>query len=196
MSLATAVTDQLDAGSIKVVPLIKIELPNKTVAYHYGGGRDFDYGGLIYKGNKWIQPESFDGALGNDISIKSLIFSGVKEASATDDAIAEIEDYDYLNAPVTISYICGDPETDEPLGVLLTDFYEIDNVLFETGELQDDGSRELTVQIDIEPIGRRVRDKSHAKRSDDQQKYDNDATDTAFEYAAASQEWAEEWGQR
>lgn len=193
MTLSPQVQAQLESGAIKVVPLVKIDLPGKTVAYSYGG-RDLDYAGVTYKATKWLQADSFEGSLGNNISSRTLVFSGVEQSGAVDDVIANVTDYNYLNAPVTLSYICGVPETDEVLGLLKTDVYEIDDLYFDTSK-ENEGKRELILSIEIEPLGRRVRNRTFAKRSHDEQQYDNLATDTAYKRAATNAEISEEWGQ-
>lgn len=192
MALSPAVQAQLESGSIKVMPLVKIDLPGKTVAYSYGG-RDLVYSGVTYRATKWLQADSFEGSLGNNISARTLLFSGVEQSSAVDDVIANITSYDYLNAPVTLSYICGVPDTDEVLGLLKTDVYEINDVFFDTSA-ENEGKRELILSIEIEPLGRRVRNRTYAKRSHDEQQYDNLATDTAYKRAATNAEISEEWG--
>ena len=53
----------------------------------------------------------------------------------------------------------------------------------------------MTVDVEIEPVGRRVRDVTHAKRSDAEQKFDNDATDDGLKYIATSPSWPFTWGQ-
>lgn len=193
VSLNSAVSAQLEDGDLRILPLVKFELPEVTVGYHFGG-RDFVYGGVTYRPNKWLAPDAFDNALGNDITRRTLIFSGV-QTEDHDDIIAGIEEYSYLNAPVTVSYLAGDPTTGEVPGILSTQYYEIDSVEVEKGAIDDDGARLVTVKIDIQPPQRRYRDQTYAKASNAEQQFDNDADDTFFEYAATSKEWAEEWGQ-
>lgn len=194
VSLDPAVSAQLDEGAVAILPLVKFDLPGKTVGYHFGG-RGLNYSGQFYKPNRWLSPDSFSEALGNDVTARTLTFSNVPTDDA-DDAIAQLESYNYLNAPVTISYLCGDPETDTILGVLTTHFFEINQVTYRKPAVDGDGTRSVTIDIELEPVGRRVRDVTHAKRSLDEQQFDNLATDTFFEYVATSPEWAEEWGQR
>lgn len=194
VSLAPAVSDQLDEGPILILPLVKFDLPGKTVGYHFGG-RTLVYGGVTYLANRWLNPDSFSEALGNDVTARTLTFSDVPTENA-DDAIAALETYDYLNAPVTISYLCGDPATDEILGILATHFYEINQVNYRKPAIDGDGTRLITVEVEIEPIGRRVRDVTHAKRSLAEQQFDNDASDTGLKYVETSPSWVVEWGQR
>lgn len=193
-SLDTAVATQVDSGSIKVIPLVKIDLPGKSVGYHTGG-RLFTYSGFEYLPNRYLSSEGFSGALGNQISEVTLTFSNVPTDNP-DDAIASIESYDYINAPVTVSFLAGDPETDEALGVLVTQFYEINDVEFEVGALDENGIATITVKISLETLSRRYRDQTYAKRSAEDQQRHNSATDTAYEYVATSPDWPEEWGQR
>ncbi|WP_425087765.1 DUF2163 domain-containing protein [Stappia sp.] len=193
-ALDTAVAAQVDGGSIKVIPLVKIDLPGKSVGYHTGG-RPFTYSGFTYLPNRYLSSEGFSGALGNQISEVTLTFSNVPTDNP-DDAIASIESYDYINAPVTVSFLAGDPETDEALGVLVTQFYEINDVKFEVGALDENGIATITVMISLETLSRRYRDQTYAKRSAEDQQRHNSATDTAYEYVATSPDWPEEWGQR
>lgn len=193
VSLAPAVTAALDSGPIAILPLVKFVFPEMTRGYHFGG-RDFAYSGLTYKPNRWLSPDSFSEVLGNDVTARTLTFSNVP-TDDVNDAIAQLETLTYINAPVTISYLCGDPATDAILGVLTTHFYEINSVHYRNPAVNKDGSRTITIDIEIEPIGRKVRDTTHAKRSDAEQKFDNSATDTALQYVATSPSWPYQWGQ-
>ena len=188
-----AVTAQLNEGAALILPLVKFDFPEMTRGYHFGG-REFTYSGLTYKPNRWLSPDGFSEALGNEVTSRTLTFSDVPTDDALD-AISQLETLTYINAPVTISYLCGDPETDEVLGILATHFYEINSVSYRKAAIAADGTRVVTVDIEIEPIGRRVRDTTHAKRSDAEQKFDNDATDTFYEYVAIAQSWPRSWGQ-
>lgn len=199
-ALDTAVATQVDSGAVKVIALIRIELKGKgetpdTVVGYHNGGRPFTYGGLEYLPNRFLDAEGLSASLGNQISEAVLSFSNVPTDNA-DDAIASIEDYDYINAPVTVSYLCGDPATDEVLGVLVTHFYEIDEVEFEDGAVDENGQATITLSISLETLSRRYRDQTYAKRSQEDQARHNQETDTAFEYVATSPTWSEEWGQR
>lgn len=193
VSLAPAVSAQLDEGAVAILPLVKFTFPEMTRGYHFGG-RELTYSGLTYKPNRWLSPDSFSEALGNEVTARTLTFSDVP-TDDVDDAIAQLETLTYINAPVTISYLLGDPETDEDLGVLATHFYEINAVSYRKPAINDKGERTVTVEIEIEPIGRKVRDTTHAKRSEAEQQFDNDATDTAFKYVATSPSWPFTWGQ-
>ena len=193
ISLDSAVASKLEDGDIRILPLVKFEFPEVTFGLHFGG-RDFTYGGLTYRPNKWLSPDSFEDALGNDITSRTLVFSGVV-TDDHDDILARIEEYSYLNAPVTVSYLAGEPTTDDVLGVLDTQYYEIDAVQTDKGAVDQNGARLVTISVTIQPPQRRYQDQTYAKASNAEQQFDNDADDTFFEYAATSQEWAEEWGQ-
>jgi limonene-1,2-epoxide hydrolase len=194
VDLESSVAAQVDGGAIKVIPLVRFDLPGKTVGYHTGG-RPFTYGGLEYFPNRFLSGDGLSGALGNQITDITLQFSGVPTDNA-DDAIASIEEYDYLNAPVTISFLAGDPETDEVLGVLVTQFYEVNEVDFDTSAIGADGQATISLTVNLETLARRYRDQTYAKRSEADQVRHNSTTDTALRYVATSPEWVEEWGQR
>jgi hypothetical protein len=194
VSLDPAVDTLLQGGSIKVLALVKITLPGKTVGYHMGG-RPFEYSGLTYMPNRYLNSDGLTSGLGNQIDEITLYFSDVP-TSNVDDAIASIEAYDYLNAPVTVSYLAGEPNTDQSIGVLVTNFYEINDVEFIAGAIGDDGQTSLTLEIKLETLARRKRRQTYIVRSASDQKRHNLATDTAFDYVASSPEWVREWGQR
>lgn len=193
ISLAPAVSAQLDEGAVSILPLVKFTFPEQVYACHFGG-RNLDYSGVTYKANRWLSPDSFSEALGNDVTARTLTFSDVP-TDDVDDAIGKLETLTYTNAPITISYLLGDPETDEILGVLATHFYEINSVTYRKAAIGDDGARTVTVDVEIEPAGRRVRDVTHARRADAEQKFDNDAADDCLKYVATSPSWPFAWGQ-
>lgn len=193
MSLDPAVEAQIEDGRIVILPLVRFDIPGNPAGYHIGG-RNLTWNGFLYKPNKYLDPGSFSGSLGNAVTKQTLTFSGVP-VDDPDDAIAKLETLPYLNAPVTITFLCGDPETDEVLGILISHLYEIDKVSYETGAFEKNGQRTVNIKIDLEPPGRAVRDQTYAKRSQADQQFDNDPTDTFFEYAATNDEIPEEWGQ-
>lgn len=194
MSLDEAVEDQVEDGRLLIFPIIRFNIPDNSVGYHLGG-RDLVWDEFTYKPNRFLDPGSFTSGLGNEVTRQTIVFSDVPTTDP-DDVIARIEELDYLNAPVIITYLAGDPETDEILGILVSQLYEIDHVTFEKGAVGEDGMRTVTISIDLEPPGRSARDQTYAKRSLDEQQFDNLSTDTCFEYAATNDDIPEEWGQR
>lgn len=193
MSLDPAVEARVEDGRIVILPLVRFDIPGNPAGYHFGG-RDFTWNGFTYKPNKYLDPGSFSGSLGNAVTKQTLTFSGVP-TDDPNDLIAKLETLPYLNAPVIITFLCGDPETDEVLGILISHLYEIDKVTYEIGGYDDKGQRVVNVKIDIEPPGRTLRDQTYAKRSQMEQQLDNNPDDTFFEYAATNDEIPEEWGQ-
>ncbi len=194
MSLDPAVEAQLNSGHIARLDMIRFDLPGKVVGYHRGG-RPYTYNGLTYFPNRYLSFGSATAAVGVSVTTRTLTFSNVPTDNP-DDAIAHIESYNYLNAPVIISHLAGVPNTSEVLGVLFSSIYEIDSVRFKKGAMQSDGSRSLTLEIDIQPPGRSARGSTLARRSQTEQQYDNLATDTCLEYASVIATDTMEWGQR
>jgi hypothetical protein len=194
ISLAPAVDAALALGHIKIIPLIRIDLPGKTVGYHTGG-RLFNYSGLDYLPNRYLSYEGFSSGLGNNIEEIKITFSDIPTTDPND-AIGQIETYNYTNAPVTVSFLAGDIVTDEALGVLVTNFYEIDGVTFVQSATDEKGDRTITIDITLQTLARRLRDQTYIKRSMTDQQRHNDAADTAFEYVATSPSWVVQWGQR
>ena len=193
-ALDPALEAQIEDGRISILPLVKFELPNNPVGYHFGG-REFTWNGFLYKPNRYLDPGSFKNALGTEVSKRTITFSGVPTDDPAD-AIAKLEDLEYTSAKVILSFLGGDPDTDEFLGLLDTQVYEIDSVRHPKPPAGKDGLRKLTIEIDLEPPGRVFRDQTYAKRSNDEQRFDNDPADTAFEDAATVKTIPEEWGQR
>lgn len=194
MSLDPAVEASLDSGQIKRLDLIRFDLPGKSVGYHRGG-RPYTYNGLVYYPNRWLQMGAMTSALGVAVTTRTIVFSNVP-TSNVDDAIATLESYAYQNAPVIIAHLAGDPVTDEPLGILASSIYEIDQVSYQKGAAGGNGERSLTITIDLQPPGRSARGATLVKRSPAEQQFDNSATDTSLEYVAVNSQWTLEWGQR
>ncbi|GHC79336.1 DUF2163 domain-containing protein [Limoniibacter endophyticus] len=194
MSLGPAVESQLESGQIRRLDLIRFDLPGKTVGYHRGG-RPFTYNGLVYKPNRWLQTGEMSSDLGVAVTTRTIGFSNIPTADP-DDAIAQIESYAYQNAPVIIAHLAGDPVTDEPIGILASSIYEIDQVRYSKGAADAKGIRTLSITIDLQPPGRSARGATLVKRSPAEQNFDNDATDTGLEYVAVNANWTLEWGQR
>ncbi len=193
VSLAPAVSAQLDEGAVAILPLVKFTFPEMVYACHFGG-RDHVYSGVNYKRNRWLASDGFSGALGNQVTARTLTFSNVPTEDS-DDAIGKLETLTYTNAPVTISYLVGDPETDQVLGILDTQFFEINTVTYRQDAVDENGLRTVTVDIEIEPIARRMRGTTAAKRSNEEHQYDNSSGDQFFKYVAASPSWQTTWGQ-
>lgn len=194
MSLDPNVEALLDAGQIATLDLVRFDLPGKTVGYHMGG-RPFTYNGLTYLPNRFLQLGDARGDLGVAVSTREIVFSAVPVEDAND-AIASIEEYDYSNAPVIVTHLCGVPGTNQVLGVLSSSIYEVNQVRFDTGAAGPDGERTLTLTVELEPPGRSARGKTYVKRALAEQKFDNLETDTCFEYSSVIQTVPVEWGQR
>ncbi|MDX3929231.1 MAG: DUF2163 domain-containing protein [Shinella sp.] len=193
MSLDPAVQTVVDKGRIVRLDLIRFDLPGKSVGYHRGG-RPYTFNGLTYLPNRFLQMGSASSALGIAVTTRTVVFSDIPTENV-DDAIARIEEFDYLNAPVIISHLAGDPDTDTVLGVLASTLYEIDSVRYNHGPLSG-SERTLTISIDLQPPGRSARGSTGVKRSQAEQQFDNDPDDTSLEYVATIGSVPEEWGQR
>jgi hypothetical protein len=192
-ALSPIVVDRLERGVISRIDLVRFDLPGKSVGYHMGG-RDYTYNGVVYKPNRFLQMGEVMSAVGTAITTRTITFSNIP-VSDPDDAIAKIEEYNYQNSPVIISHLCGDAETDEVIGILASSIYEIDQVRYNKGAVSGT-ERSLTMEIDLQPPGRSARASTSVKRSSAEQQFDNDATDTGFEYVASNASIPEEWGQR
>ncbi|WJR66938.1 DUF2163 domain-containing protein [Neorhizobium sp. CSC1952] len=182
----------VNAGRLRRLDLIRFDLPGKTVGYHRGG-RPYTYNGLTYLPNRFLQMGSMSSAVGVAVSTRTIVFSNIPVASP-DDAVAQIESYNYQNAPVIIAHLAGDPDTDQVVGVLASSIYEIDQVRFNEGAVSG-SERSLTLSIDLQPPGRSARGSTGVKRSIAEQQFDNLATDTGLEYVATNATIPEEWGQ-
>lgn len=194
MSLDPAVEAAVDKGQFARLDLIRFDLPGKTVGYHRGG-RPFTYNGLVYLPNRWLSPGGMSSALGVAVTTRTIVFSNIPVANP-DDAITQIEAYDYPNAPVIIAHLAGDPATDQVLGILASSIYEIDQVRYNKSAIDGSGQRSLTLRIDLQPPGRSARGATLIKRSTAEHRFDNDPADTCLEYVATNATIPEEWGQR
>ncbi|SDA39092.1 DUF2163 domain-containing protein [Mesorhizobium qingshengii] len=199
-SLDPAVQALVDDGQFVRLDLVRFDLagkgavPPKTVGYHRGG-RPFTFNGLTYLPNRWLAPGAFTSAVGPSPTKRTIVFSYAPTVNP-DDAIATIRSYNYLNAPVIITVLAGDPATDQVAGVLTSIIYRIDAVRFPRGAADKNGQRSLTVEIDLVPPGRSVRGSTLVKISPADQNFDNDPADTSLEYVATNAKIQEEWGQR
>lgn len=182
----------VDSGRLRRLDLIRFDLPGKTVGYHRGG-RPYTYNGLIYLPNRFLQMGSMSSAVGTAVTTRTIVFSNIPVANP-DDAVAQIESYNYQNAPVIVAHLAGDPDTDQVIGVLASSIYEIDQVRFNEGAVSG-SERSLTLSIDLQPPGRSARGSTGVKRSLAEQQFDNLATDTGLEYVATNATIPEEWGQ-
>jgi len=191
--LDPAVVAALESGHISRIDLIRFDLPGKTVGYHRGG-RPYTYNGLTYLPNRFLQPGEMRSALGVSVTSRTVRFSNIPVTNP-EDAIARLELYDYPNSPVILTHLAGVPNSDQVLGILASSIYEIDNVRYEKGAVDDSGTRTLSVTIELQPSGRSARGQTLVKRSQAEQQFDNDETDTGLEYVATVGTIPEEWGQ-
>jgi len=183
----------VESGEFAGLDLIRFDLPGKTVGYHRGG-RPFTYNGLKYLPNRFLQGGDINSAVGVAVSTRTIVFSNIP-VDDPDDAVAKIEQYDYPNAPVVITHLAGVPDTNEVVGILVSNIYEIDRVSFNDDALDANGSGTLTLTIELQPPGRSARGQTLIKRSTADQQFDNDETDTGLEYVATIGTVPEEWGQ-
>jgi hypothetical protein len=136
---------------------------------------------------------SMSSALGVAVTTRTIVFSNIPVANP-EDAVARIEEFAYQNSPVIIAHLAGNPDTDEAVGVLASSIYEIDQVRFNEGAISG-SERSLTLSIDLQPPGRSARGSTGVKRSQAEHQFDNNLTDTFFEYVATVGSVPEEWGQ-
>ncbi len=183
----------VESGEFAGLDLIRFDLPGKTVGYHRGG-RPFTYNGLKYLPNRFLQGGDINSAVGVAVTTRTIVFSNIP-VTDPDDAIAKIEQYDYPNSPVIITHLAGVPDTNEVVGILVSNIYEIDRVSFNDDALDANGSGMLTLTIELQPPGRSARGQTLIKRSTAEQQFDNDETDTGLEYVATIGTVPEEWGQ-
>ena len=183
----------VESGEFAGLDLIRFDLPGNTVGYHRGG-RPFTYNGLKYLPNRFLQGGDINSAVGVSVTTRTIVFSNIP-VDDPDDAVAKIEQYDYPNAPVIITHLAGVPDTNEVVGILVSNIYEIDRVSFNDDALDANGSGMLTLTIELQPPGRSARGQTLIKRSTAEQQFDNDETDTGLEYVATIGTVPEEWGQ-
>ena len=194
MSLDPAVAAQVNSGQIATLDLIRFDLPGKTVGYH-AGGRPYTYNGLTYLPNRWLEFGDMRGDLGVAVSSREIVFSNIP-TDDPNDAISRLEMFNYVNAPVVIAHLAGEPNSNIVHGVLASSIYEINEVRYEQGASSSNGERTLTVIIELEPPGRSARGATLVKRAQQEQQFDNDLADTCLEHASVVQTVAVEWGQR
>ncbi|MQX97658.1 DUF2163 domain-containing protein [Sinorhizobium medicae] len=190
--LSPEVEDLIESGEFAILDLIRFDLPGKTVGYHRGG-RKFTYNGLVYLPNRYLQPGDLVSAVGVAVTTRTIVFSNIPVAD-TEDAVARIEEFNYQNAPVIITALAGEPNTSNAVGVLVSTIYEIDQVRYNEGAVSG-SERTLTMMIDLQPPGRSGRGSTGVKRSQAEQQFDNDPTDTGLELVATNATIPEEWGQ-
>lgn len=191
--LDPSVETAVDKGRIARLDLVRFDLPGLPPKGYHMGGRPFTHNGLTYLPNRFLKMGSMTGALGIAVTTRTIIFSNIPVANP-DDAIAKIEEFNYQNAPVIIAHLCGDPDTDQVLGILASSIYEIDQVRYNEGALKGN-ERSLTMSIDLQPPGRSARGSTGVKRSTAEHQFDNSPTDTTMEYVATNASIPEEWGQ-
>lgn len=194
MSLDPAVDAAVDSGQIATLDLIRFDLPGKTVGYHMGG-RPYTYNGVVFLPNRWLDMGEMRGDLGVAVSSREIVFSNLPTTDPND-AIAQLELYNYTNATVIITHLSGEPHSNTVLGILASSIYEINDVRYEEGAADDNGESTLTVIVELEPPGRSARGATLVMRAQEEQQFDNSATDTCLEYASVVQTIPVEWGQR
>lgn len=194
MSLDVDVEAELDTGRIATLDLLRVDLPGKPVGYHMGG-RPYTYNGFVYLPNRWLQMGDMRSSLGVDVTTRELVFANIP-TDDPNDAIAQIELYDYVNAPVIVSHLLGAPNSSTVIGVLASSIYEINEIRYEDGAAGDNGERTLTMIVELEPPGRSARGTTAVMRAAEEQRFDNAATDTCLEYASTVQTVPVEWGRR
>ncbi len=193
MSLDPSVQALLDRGDLVAIMLVRFDLPGRVVGYHTGG-RPHTWNGLTYRPNRFLEPVTMRGGLGPGVSELVLAFSGVPTPDA-EETITRIEDYAYRNAPAIVTWLAGVPETNAVAGILYSSIYEIADVAYIKSPMDQAGARSLTIRVRLEPPGRSERNASHVVRSQEEQRFDNDAADTAFEYVSTTEAITRQWGQ-
>lgn len=194
MALDPAVEALVADGRLARLDLIRFDLPGIDPVGYHRGGRPYTYNGIVYKPNRWLSQAGYSSALGVAVTTRTIIFSNIPTTDV-DDAIAQLETYDYPNAYCIITTLAGNPDTDQVVGELASSLYQIDKVRYTKSATDASGARSLNIQIDLQPPGRSARGSTLIKRSQTEHQFDNDATDTCLEYVATTGTVPEEWGQ-
>lgn len=205
VQLTTAVLAALEAGEVVALPLVRFDLPGinggavHSVGYHTGH-RSYVHDGFEYRPNRFLDAADMVSGLGGEVTSRTLKFSNVTSSSVVeggvDDAIARFEDFDYLNAPVIVSVLAGDPNSQGVLGVLVTDTYQINSVSYPVAAADDNGDRTFTVEVQLEPLGRTQRDSTQVRRNSETQSFDNNPLDTSMDRLVTVASVPIEWGQQ
>ncbi len=103
--LDPAVESALETGRLARLDLIRFDLPGKTVGYHRGG-RPYTYNGLTYLPNRFLEPGDLVSAVGVAVTTRTIVFSNIP-VSNPEDAVSQIEQYNYQNAPVISKHPIG-----------------------------------------------------------------------------------------
>ncbi len=192
VNLPTEAQALYDQGWAREAYLIRFDLPGKTVGYVHGP-RSVEFNGLTYIPNRYLAPLSGISTLGSTVTSRTVSFANVATDNV-EDAVAAIEQYDYLNAPTTITALAVDPETGELAGAVETSAFEVASVKYQDEAIDDDGKRVLTLNIKLDAPGRAIREQTAAKSGLEEQQFDNDPNDTSGRFLGTVGEWVIEWG--
>lgn len=192
IALAPAVTDAHATGEWADAYLIRFDLPGKTVGY-VAGPRPLTFNGLTYLPNRYLSKLQGSSTLGSGTSQETVKFSNVPTDNV-EDALASVYGLDYQNAPVLVSTLVLDPTTGEPTDIGESAIYEVADAPYQISPRAEDGSRELTLSVVLEPPQRAVREQSGVKSSLEEQQFDNDPTDYGHRYSSTVGEWETRWG--
>jgi len=190
-TLSPEVIDQLK-GQFGILPVVLFQLQDRQAAY-YNGPRPLTWNGVEYLPTKFLEVEPLAETLEDETAELTITFSGIPEEGQT---LAErLSELHYSGAPVTISRLVVNIDTDEIVGVAQTSFHEVYDVLLEQ---EDDGESEIISKIEIvvrSPgfIGRR---QTNTLRSEVEHKADFAADDTFYKDATEVVTVQREWGQR
>lgn len=192
VNLPTEAQALYDQGWTKEAYLIRFDLPGKTVGYVHGP-RALAFNGLTYLPNRYLTPLSGVSALGYRVTGRSVTFANVPTDNP-EDAIAAVKSYDYLNAPCSITTLAMDPETGEIAGAVETSAFEVAGVSYSDEPMGEDGKRAVTLSVMLDAPGRAISEQTAATCGQEEQQFDNDATDTGAAHLGTVGEWAIEWG--
>lgn len=192
VNLPTEAQALYDQGWVGEAYLIRFDLPGKTVGYVHGP-RAVEFNGLTYMPNRYLAPLSGISSLGYSVSSRTVLFANVPTVNP-DDAIAAIEQYDYSNAPCSITTLAVDPETGEIAGAVETSAFEVASVKYQDEAIDDEAKRALTLPIKLDAPGRAIREQTAATSGQEEQQFDNDPADTSGRFLGTVGEWVIEWG--
>ena len=192
ISLDANVEAALDSGRWIKMHLVFFAIPGLPTGY-WRGPRDLRWNGVTYRPSRYLDDTGLSETLGIDITRRGLTFSDVPTDDAND-VIATIENYNYLNAPTTVTKLVGEVGTRNILGIGESSIYEINKVNYNKSALDSEGLRTVTVNIELEIPGRSVRDQTGFRYSHAAHQAHNSPSDPFFKYAATNAAWPSSWG--
>lgn len=184
-ALSPEVAEALKSGRAGLSSLALFVFPEGTYGLFTGSG-GLEWNGHLYKGvGNFLKVPKISSSTGNEALGAVITLSDIPVSHLDDDFVYQIENFSYDNAPCLITIVAVDIETDEFLGPVMSELYEIDVPTHEIGAVDENGQATCTISATLETAKREISAATHVRTSSAEHQRDFGVNDNSAQHLSS-----------